>query len=140
MIESPTRRTRAGDRDGRVASRKNPGDGVPNPAPSGLQGVQYRPLTDNQCRQIIDAAFILHSLFHEAWSLRLEAWLGMGNDPRYTPSTTFETFLFPDGLSPSTPAAEIGRTGTTVRTNSYRHSVSLRSSRDKSMFSTLNSC
>jgi len=27
-------------------------------------------------------------------------WLGKGNDPRYTPTTTFETFPFPPGLSP----------------------------------------
>ena len=48
---------------------------------------------------------ILHSRFHEAWSLRLGTWLGKGNDPRYTPTTTFETFPFPDGLSPNVPAA-----------------------------------
>jgi type II restriction/modification system DNA methylase subunit YeeA len=38
---------------------------------------------------------ILHSRFHEAWSLRLGTWLGVGNDPRYTPTTTFETFPLP---------------------------------------------
>ncbi len=54
-----------------------------------------------------DVAFgILHSRFHEAWSLRLGTWLGKGNDPRYTPTTTFETFPFPDGLSPDIPAAD----------------------------------
>ena len=47
---------------------------------------------------------ILHSRFHEAWSLRLGTWLGKGNDPRYTPTTTFETFPFQDGLSPDVPA------------------------------------
>ena len=47
---------------------------------------------------------ILHSRFHEAWSLRLGTWLGKGNDPRYTPTTTFETFPFPDGLRPDIPA------------------------------------
>ncbi len=53
-----------------------------------------------------DTAFgILHSRFHEAWSLRLGTWLGVGNDPRYTPTTTFETFPFPEGLSPDIPAA-----------------------------------
>ena len=53
-----------------------------------------------------DAMFgILHSRFHEAWSLRLGTWLGKGNDPRYTPTTTFETFTFPEGLSPDLPAA-----------------------------------
>ena len=49
---------------------------------------------------------ILHSRFHEAWSLRLCTWQGKGNDPRYTPTTTFETFPFPDGLTPNTPATD----------------------------------
>ena len=49
---------------------------------------------------------ILHSRFHEAWSLRLGTWLGKGNDPRYTPTTTFETFAFPEGLSPDIPAGD----------------------------------
>ena len=48
-----------------------------------------------------DTAFgILHSRFHELWSLGLCTWLGVGNDPRYTPTSTFETFPFPDGLTP----------------------------------------
>ena len=48
---------------------------------------------------------ILHSRFHELWSLGLCTWLGKGNDPRYTPTTTFETFPFPPGLTPrDTPA------------------------------------
>ena len=47
---------------------------------------------------------ILHSRFHEVWSLRLCTWLGKGNDPRYTPTTTFETFPFPPGLAPDVPA------------------------------------
>ena len=49
---------------------------------------------------------ILHSRFHESWSLRLGTWLGKGNDPRYTPTTTFETFPFPEGLSPDVPATQ----------------------------------
>ena len=44
---------------------------------------------------------VLHSRFHELWSLRLCTWLGVGNDPRYTPTTTFETFPFPEGLTPA---------------------------------------
>jgi type II restriction/modification system DNA methylase subunit YeeA len=47
---------------------------------------------------------ILQSRFHESWSLSLCTWLGVGNDPRYTPTTTFETFPFPDGLAPNCPA------------------------------------
>ena len=49
---------------------------------------------------------ILHSRFHEAWSLRLGTWLGKGNDTRYTPTTTFGTYPFPVGLSPDIPAAD----------------------------------
>ena len=48
---------------------------------------------------------VLHSRMHELWSLGLCTWLGVGNDPRYTPSTTFETFPFPEGLTPNIPAA-----------------------------------
>ena len=47
---------------------------------------------------------IVHSRFHEAWSLRLGT--SLEDRPRYTPTTTFETFPFPDGLSPDLPAAE----------------------------------
>ena len=46
---------------------------------------------------------ILHSRFHEAWALRLGT--GLEDRPRYTPSTTFDTFPFPDGLTPDMPAA-----------------------------------
>ena len=46
---------------------------------------------------------IVHSRFHEAWSLRLGT--SLEDRPRYTPTTTFETFPFPDGLSPLVPAA-----------------------------------
>lgn len=38
------------------------------------------------------------------WALATGSWHGVGNDPRYTPSTTFETFPFPDGLTPDQPA------------------------------------
>ncbi|MFN7711304.1 MAG: hypothetical protein ACK5OI_02740 [Curvibacter sp.] len=52
-----------------------------------------------------DSTFgILHSRFHELWSLRMGTWLGVGNDPRYTPTTCFETFPFPAGLSPADTA------------------------------------
>lgn len=47
---------------------------------------------------------ILHSRFHKAWSLRLGT--SLEDRPRYTPTTCFETFPFPDGLSPDVPAIE----------------------------------
>ncbi len=49
---------------------------------------------------------ILHSRFHEMWTLRMCSYLGVGNDPRYTPSTTFETFPFPTGLEPDRSAED----------------------------------
>ena len=69
-----------------------------------------RTLCDSTCVIIArddDTTFgILHSTFHELWALRMGAFLGVGNDPRYTPSTTFETFPFPEGLTPNIPAAD----------------------------------
>jgi hypothetical protein len=47
---------------------------------------------------------LLHSRFHELWSLRLGTSIGVGNDPRYTPTTCFETFPFPAGLTPADTA------------------------------------
>jgi len=47
---------------------------------------------------------VLHSRFHESWSLRLGT--SLEDRPRYTPTTTFETFAFPEGLTPNIPAAD----------------------------------
>ena len=47
---------------------------------------------------------ILHSRFHELWSLGMCTWMGVGNDPRYTTSTCFDTFPFPTGLTPADTA------------------------------------
>ena len=41
---------------------------------------------------------ILHSRFHELWSLRMGT--SLEDRPRYTPTTCFETFPFPAGLTP----------------------------------------
>ncbi len=38
---------------------------------------------------------VLHSRAHELWSLRMGTWMGVGNDLRYTPTTTFATFPLP---------------------------------------------
>ena len=52
-----------------------------------------------------DTSFgILHSRFHELWALRMGT--SLEDRPRYTPSTTFETFPFPEGLTPDIPAAD----------------------------------
>jgi type II restriction/modification system DNA methylase subunit YeeA len=50
-----------------------------------------------------DTAFgILHSRFHEMWSLRLGT--SLEDRPRYTSTTTFATFPFPNELTPDRPA------------------------------------
>jgi type II restriction/modification system DNA methylase subunit YeeA len=49
---------------------------------------------------------ILCSRFHEAWTLRICQYHGVGNDPVYTQGTTFETFPFPEGLTPNIAATE----------------------------------
>ncbi len=63
---------------------------------------------------------ILHSRFHELWSLRLGT--SLEDRPRYTPTTCFETFPFPAGLTPRDtasslpPLQEEGRGGDGVET------------------------
>jgi len=47
---------------------------------------------------------ILHSRFHEIWSLRRGT--SLEDRPRYTPTTTFATFPFPPGLTPDMPATQ----------------------------------
>ena len=48
---------------------------------------------------------ILHSRFHEVWSLRMGGSMESGN-PVYSTTTTFDTFPFPAGLEPNVPAAD----------------------------------
>jgi type II restriction/modification system DNA methylase subunit YeeA len=45
---------------------------------------------------------ILHSRFHELWALRMGT--SLEDRPRYTPTSTFETFPFPEGLTPADTA------------------------------------
>jgi type II restriction/modification system DNA methylase subunit YeeA len=56
-----------------------------------------------------DATFgILHSRFHEAWSLATCSWHGDGDEggrPTYNAQAVFETFPFPEGLTPNIPAS-----------------------------------
>ena len=43
---------------------------------------------------------IVSSRIHETWTLATCQFHGVGNDPVYTPGDCFETFPFPDGLTP----------------------------------------
>jgi type II restriction/modification system DNA methylase subunit YeeA len=49
---------------------------------------------------------VVNSIYHGVWALRQGTRLGVGNDPRYTSTTTFETFPFPNELSPNTAAKD----------------------------------
>jgi type II restriction/modification system DNA methylase subunit YeeA len=70
-----------------------------------------RVLADHQLIAIArsdDLTFgILHSRFHELWSLRLGT--SLEDRPRYTPTTTFETFPFPAGVTPRDTAPQAGQ-------------------------------
>ena len=73
-----------------------------------------------------DTAFgILHSRFHEAWSLRQGT--SLVDRPRYTPTTTFETFPFPEELSPDIPAKDYADDSRAIEiAEAARHLVTLR--------------
>lgn len=47
---------------------------------------------------------LLHSRFHEAWALRKGS--DLQDRPRYTHTTTFGTFPFPNGMTPDVPVDE----------------------------------
>jgi type II restriction/modification system DNA methylase subunit YeeA len=49
---------------------------------------------------------LLQSKHHELWSLRYGGRHGVGNDPEYIHTQIFETFPFPEGLTPNLPAAD----------------------------------
>jgi type II restriction/modification system DNA methylase subunit YeeA len=44
---------------------------------------------------------ILHSVFHEAWSTRIGNKMGVGNQRRYNREAIYDTFPFPEGLTPN---------------------------------------
>jgi type II restriction/modification system DNA methylase subunit YeeA len=49
---------------------------------------------------------ILQSRYHLAWALKTSSRHGVGNDPTYNARSVFETYVFPEGLSPNIPAAQ----------------------------------
>jgi type II restriction/modification system DNA methylase subunit YeeA len=56
---------------------------------------------------------VLSSKWHVEWSLRLGSTLE--DRPTYTPTTTFETFPFPEGLTPNIAAADYAADPRAVR-------------------------
>ena len=58
-----------------------------------------------------DATFgILSSRLHEVWSLANASMHGVGNDPTYNAKSCFETFPFPQGLTPADTAHQTTET------------------------------
>jgi hypothetical protein len=55
---------------------------------------------------------ILHSRFHAAWALRKGS--DLEDRPRYTHTTIFATFPFPEGMSPDVPVEAARRHETTA--------------------------
>lgn len=49
---------------------------------------------------------VLTSKFHELWTLNTCSFFGVANTPRYSHKSTFETYPFPEGLTPDIPAAD----------------------------------
>ena len=49
---------------------------------------------------------VLSSRLHVAWALAVGGRMGMGNDPRYNPTLCFQTFPFPEGLTPNLKAEQ----------------------------------
>ncbi len=49
---------------------------------------------------------VLSSRLHITWAIAKGGRMGYGNDPRYNSTLTFETFPFPEGLTPDLPAAD----------------------------------
>ena len=50
---------------------------------------------------------VLSSKFHEIWTLATCSWHGAGNDPTYNANSCFETFPFPEGLTPDIGANDL---------------------------------
>ena len=61
-----------------------------------------------------DATFgTLSSRIHEVWSLTNASMHGVGNDPTYNAKSCFETFPFPEGLTPNLAPADYTNPATT---------------------------
>lgn len=69
----------------------------------------WLPITTSPDQALITAARaddvtfgILHSRFHTLWAIRMGS--SLEDRPRYTPTTTFETYPFPQGFTPADTA------------------------------------
>ncbi|WP_372423251.1 class I SAM-dependent DNA methyltransferase [Salinarimonas chemoclinalis] len=49
---------------------------------------------------------VLSSRLHVVWAIAAGGWMGIGNDPRYSKTRTFDPFPFPACLDPAHPDAE----------------------------------
>lgn len=69
---------------------------------------------------------ILHSRFHEVWALRTGT--SLEDRPRYTSTTTFRTFPFPDGLTPNLRSTSYTNSLATEIRDACDHLIEMRSS------------
>jgi len=67
---------------------------------------------------------ILQSKFHETWALRMGT--SLEDRPRYTPTSTFETFPFPRGLNPDRKATDYENDAITLIQEAAQNLDSLR--------------
>lgn len=58
---------------------------------------------------------LLSTKLHEVWSLANASMHGVGNDPTYTAGACFETYPFPEGLTPDVPAGAYEQCGYSQR-------------------------
>jgi type II restriction/modification system DNA methylase subunit YeeA len=58
------------------------------------------------CRDDETTFGVLSSRFHHVWTLATCSWHGVGNDPVYNAGNVFETFPFPESLTPDIPSAD----------------------------------
>lgn len=51
---------------------------------------------------------VLHSRIHHVWTEATCSWIGAGNDITYSNTSVFETFPFPEEMTPDIPVANYG--------------------------------
>lgn len=67
---------------------------------------------------------VLQSVAHESWTIATCSWIGVGNDPSYNSSTTFNTFPFP--WPPGQEASEVEDARVALIADAARDLVDLR--------------
>ena len=64
---------------------------------------------------------LLEGTIHRVWTLAKVAMHGVGDSPTYNPKEIFETFPFPDGLTPNVPASDYARDSRAIKIAAAAH-------------------